>query len=119
MTKHPNGYSGQDGKLYKRKSTLIVELARKLVAHGEKVTHSPIIGMLDKERPGHNTYPGEISRAIKGIDRSLRSRRGQTVEVDGKQYPSIRDAARANGISMQAARKRFGSSNFANRIKII
>jgi hypothetical protein len=112
MAKHPNGYRGDGGRPYVRKSALIREHARRLIAEGGRVTHAAIIEMLDGERPGHRTFPTEISRALKGIDRKFRRRKGQSVEVDGELLPSIRDAARAKGISMEAARKRLASPNF-------
>lgn len=118
MTRHQDGYYGRRGKLYKRKSTLIVEHARKLIAKGRPITHAVIMAMLDRERPGHRTYPTEISRALKGIDRAQRSRQGQAVEADGERFPSIRDAARANGISMEAARKRLASPSFPRWTRI-
>ena len=112
MAKHPNGYQGDGGRRYLRKSALIREHARKLIAEGKRVTHAVLIDMLDRERPGHRTFPTEVSRALKGIDRALRRRRGQAVEADGERFPSIRDAARAKDISMEAARKRLASRNF-------
>lgn len=113
MTKHQDGYYGRGGKLYKRKSALIVEHARKLVVAGKPVTHASIVAMLDEERPGHRTFPTEISRALeKVIPKAKRARSGHGVEVKGTVHPSVRAAARAEGISMEAARKRIASPNF-------
>jgi hypothetical protein len=112
MTRHPNGYHGKGGKLYRRKSTLIVEHARKLVAEGKPVTHDAIMAMLDKERPKHRTYPTEISRALKSIPKAKRARTGYGVKADGAIYPSVRAAARAKGVAMETVRKRIASPNF-------
>jgi hypothetical protein len=113
MTKHPNGFYGERGKKYKWKSELIVEHARKLVAQGEPVTHAAIMAMLDEERPGHRTYPTEISRALKRtVPKAKRARSGQRVQVMDAVHPSMRAAARAEGISMEAARKRIASPSF-------
>ena len=113
MTKHPNGHYGTDGKLYRRKSTLIIEHARKLVTDGKPVTHAAIMTMLDEERPGHHTFPTEISRALsRAIPKEERARLGHGVKVNGTVHPSVRAAARAEGVSMEAARKRIASPNF-------
>lgn len=112
MTTHPDGYYGKGGRFYRRKSTLIVEYAKKLVAEGKPVTHAAIMTMLDKERPGHRTFPTEISRALKSIPKAKRARSGHGVKVGRIVYPSVRAAARAEGISMEAARKRIASPNF-------
>lgn len=112
MSRHQDGYYGRDGKLYKRKSTLIAEQARKLVADGKPVTHAEITAMLDKERPGHRTYPTEISRALQSVPKGKRARSGHGVKVKGMFHPSVRAAARAEGISLEAARKRIASPNF-------
>jgi hypothetical protein len=112
MTTHPNGYYGKGGRFYKRKSTLIVEYARKLIAEGKPVTHVAIMAMLDKERPKHHTYPTEISRALASIPRAKRARTGHGVKADGVVYPSVRAAARAKGIAMETVRKRIVNPNF-------
>jgi hypothetical protein len=112
VTRHPDGYE-RDGKRYKRKSALIVEHARELVAEGKPVTHAAIMEMLDVARPGHRTYPTEISRALRRVvAKAKRARSGHGVEVKGVSHPSVRAAARAEGISMEAARKRIASPSF-------
>jgi hypothetical protein len=112
MTKHPNGYYGPGGRRYKWKSTLIVEYA-KLVAERKPVTHAAIMAMLDKERPGHRTFPTEISRALKKtIPKAKRARSGHGVKVGRVVYPSVRAAARANDVAMETVRKRIASPNF-------
>lgn len=112
MTTHPNGYDGKDGGPYTRKSTLIVKYAKKLVVQRKPVTHNAIMAMLDKERPGHRTYPTEISAALKKtIPKAKRARTGYGVKVDGRVYPSIRAAARAKDISMETVRKRIVNPN--------
>lgn len=83
--------------------------ARGLVASGKPVTQRAIMLMLDCERPGHRTLPTEISRALRSVDRSKRPRQGQRVEVDGREFASVREAARAEGVSPEAARKRLAS----------
>jgi hypothetical protein len=113
MTKHPNGYYGPSGKRYKWKSTLIVEYAHKLIAENKPVTHAAIMAMLDKERPGHRTFPTEISRALKKpIPKAKRARTGYSVKADGVVYPSVRAAARAEGVAMETVRKRIASPHF-------
>lgn len=114
MAKHPSGYvdKGGGGRRYVRKSALIREYARGLIAAGGTVTQAAVMEMLDRKRPGHRTFPTEVSRALKGIERALRPRAGQGVEADGERYPSIREAARAKGLSMQAVRKRLTNPNF-------
>jgi len=112
MTTHPNGYYGKGGRFYKRKSTLIVEHARKLVSEGKPVTHAAIMAMLDKERPKHCTFPTEISRALRSIPKAKRARSGYGIKADGVAYPSVRAAARAEGIAMETVRKRIASPNF-------
>jgi|GEM_PF-2494248 len=118
MTRHPDGYE-QDGKRYKRKSALIVERARKLVAEGKPVTHAAIMEMLDGARPGHRTYPTEISRALRRVvAKAKRARSGHSVEVKGAVYPSVRAAARAEGVPLETARKRIANPNFPDWSKV-
>jgi hypothetical protein len=113
MTTHPNGYAGKEGGPYTRKSTLIVKYAKKLVVQRKLVTHTAIMAMLDKERPGHRTYPTEISAALKKtISKAKRARTGYSVKADGAIYPSVRAAARAKGVAMETVRKRIASPNF-------
>jgi hypothetical protein len=113
MTKHSNGFYGKRGAKYKWKSTLIVEYAKKLIVERKPVTHAAIMTMLDKERPGHRTYPTEISRALKKtIPKAKRARSGYGVNADGAVYPSVRAAARAKDISMETVRKRIVNPNF-------
>ncbi|MGX9393561.1 hypothetical protein ACWX0K_14780 [Nitrobacteraceae bacterium UC4446_H13] len=111
MTRHPDGYHGQGGKLYRRKSTLIVEHARKLIAEGKPVTQGAIMKMLDKERPKHRTFPTEISRALKSIPKENRPRQGHSVKAEGVVYPSMLAAARAKDVAMETVRKRITSPN--------
>lgn len=113
MTTHPNGYYGKGGRFYKRKSTLIVEYARRLIDEGKPVTHAAIMAMLDKERPRHRTFPTEISSALKkSIPKAKRARTGHGVKADGVVYPSVRTTARAEGVAMETVRKRIASPNF-------
>lgn len=113
MAKHPNGWKA-NGREYVWKSTLIKEFAWALEDAGRPVTHAAVREMLDRERPGHGTYPTEISRALNaaGVERAARRRGGTTVEADGVAYPSLAAAADAHGISKEAARKRVNSSSF-------
>lgn len=112
MVRHPNGWYGEKRRRYQTKADLIRAYARALVADGQPVTQRAVMEMLDRERPGHGTYPTEISRAIKRIPKTKRSREGFRVEVDGKEFPSIREAARAEDLSMEAARKRLANPKF-------
>lgn len=114
MTTHPDGYYGKGGRFYRRKSTLIVEYARKLVVEGKPVTHAAIMAMLDRERPKHRTFPTEISRALKSIPKNKRARSGRGVKANGVVYPSVRAAARAKDVAMETVRKRIASPNFPN-----
>ncbi|MFD1331113.1 hypothetical protein ACFQ4O_03800 [Methylopila musalis] len=112
MTKHPNGWK-VNGREYVRKSTLIRTFVKELVNAGEPVTHSAVMAMLDRERPGHRTFPTEISRALLGAaPAGARRRDGQRVEADGVAYPSLASAGEAHGISKEAARKRINSPHF-------
>lgn len=114
MAKHPNGWKA-NGREYVWKSTLIKEFARALEDAGRPITRSDIMEMLDRERPGHRTYPTEISRALTAakVERKARRRGGIQVEADGVAYPSLASAGEAHGISKEAARKRVNSPHFA------
>jgi hypothetical protein len=112
MAKHPNGWKA-NGREYVWKSTLIREFVRGLVHEGEPVTHSAVMAMLDRERPGHRTFPTEISRALLGVaPAGARRKDGQRVEADGVTYPSLAAAGEAHGISKEAARKRVQSTRY-------
>lgn len=113
MAKHPNGWKA-NGREYVWKSTLIKEFAWALEDAGRPVTHAAVMEMLNRERPGHRTYPTEISRALNaaGVERGARRRDGTPVEADGVAYPSLASAADAHGISKEAARKRVKSQHF-------
>lgn len=110
MAKHPNGWKA-NGREYVWKSTLIKEFVWALEDAGQPVTHFMVMEMLDRERPGHRTYPTEISRALNaaGVEKEARRRGGKRVEADGAAYPSLASAAEAHGISKEAARKRVKS----------
>lgn len=112
MTKHPNGWKA-NGREYVWKSTLIRAFVGELIQAGRPVTHAAVMEMLDRERPGHRTYPTEISRALLGAAPAGTRRRGGTpVEADGVAHPSLAAAADAHGISKEAARKRVKSPHF-------
>lgn len=93
---------------YKTKRKRIQELAREGKSAGE------IAAILDVERPGSSTVSSEVSAAIAPLIRKgeLRSRaRRRPVEVDGVRYASITDAAIANGLSIESARKRLAKGH--------
>lgn len=69
--------------------------------------------MLDRERPGHRTHPAEITMYVRdAVPLELSRRAGKRVEADGAAYPSLASAAKAHGISKEAARKRVKSDRF-------
>lgn len=96
------------------KLQLIRRFADELAEKDVLITHAAILDMLKRERPGRRTYPTEISHALGNIDRDKRARGGSRVEVDGKEFPSIRAAARACGVSMQTVRKRLDRDDLPN-----
>ena len=112
MARHPHGWKA-NGREYVRKGKLIREFVRGLVDAGEPVTHSAVTTMLERERPGHRTFPTEISRALLGAaPAGTRRRGGMRVEADGAAYPSLAAAGEAHGISREAARKRVQSPRY-------
>lgn len=64
---------------------------------------------IELERPGAKVFPSEISAALAPLIRAGRlapRTNRKAVEVDGKTYPTITDAAYAHGLSIEGARKR-------------
>jgi len=95
--------------IFQSRVKLVREYAKHLAAQDQEISHAKVRDMLEGLGRGYTLNRWQITFALKNLrkDKRIKFRTtGTTVQIDGRTYPSIRQAAKSLGLGVETVRRR-------------